>query len=57
MANVEAFLGAKVPLVLGGRLSMDEYTTPNRTERGLVEIKGALEELPCRDPSVESRLP
>jgi hypothetical protein len=36
---------------------MDKHTTTNRAERGLVEIKWALEVLPSRDPRVERRLP
>ncbi len=57
-SNVEeAFLGIKEIQALGGRLSVDEHVSPNRTKQGLVEIKEALEELPCRDPRVESKLP
>jgi hypothetical protein len=36
---------------------MDKDTTTNRAERGLVEIKRALEILPSRDPRIERRLP
>ena len=55
--DVEAFLGAKVPCAPRGWFSMDKHTTTNRAERGLVEIKWALEVLPSRDPRVERRLP
>jgi len=35
---------------------MDKHTTTNRAQRGLVEIKWALEVLPSRDPRIEHRL-
>jgi hypothetical protein len=35
---------------------MYEHATSNQTKRGLVEIKRAMEEFPCRDSGVESRL-
>jgi len=36
---------------------MDKHTTTNRAERGLVEVKRALEVLPSREPRIERRLP
>jgi hypothetical protein len=41
--NVEAFLSTVVPRAPVGRLSMDKDTTSHRSERGLVDIKGAME--------------
>ncbi len=56
-SNVEAYFGAKVPLVAGNRLGMDEYTTANRTKWSLVKVKWSLEKLPSQDPRIERRLP
>jgi hypothetical protein len=42
--------------MLGGRLSVDQDTTFHWSKRGLIEIKGAVEELPRGDPRVEGRL-
>ncbi len=54
--DVETFLGAEIPQATSDRLGMNEYAATNGTKRGLVEIKWALEEFPCRDPRIESRL-
>jgi hypothetical protein len=54
--NVESFLGTEVPRAAGGRLSMDEHATTNRSKRSLVEVKQSLEVLPHGDPWVECRL-
>ncbi len=54
--NVEAFLGAVVPRALGGRLGMDMDATSYWFKRGLVEIKGGIEELPHGDLRVEGSL-
>ena len=37
-------------------LGVDKDMVSHRSKRGLVEIKGAMEELPRGDPRVESRL-
>ncbi len=47
--NVEAFLGTVVPRMTGGRLGMDQDASTHWSERGLVEINGAIEELPHGD--------
>jgi hypothetical protein len=51
--NLEAFLGKVVSRTLGDRLGVDQDATSHWSKRGLVEIKGAVEELPCRDQRVE----
>ena len=45
--NVEAILCAEVPGATGSWLGMDEDSTTHRSKGGLVEVKGAMEELPC----------
>ena len=46
-ADVEAILCLEVPGATGGWLGMDEDSTTNRSKGGFVEVKGAIEELPC----------
>jgi hypothetical protein len=55
-ANVEAFLGTEVPRATGDRFGVYEDPATNWAYRGLVEIKRALEEFPCRHPRIECRL-
>jgi hypothetical protein len=51
--NVETILGTEIPWTTSDRFGMDEHTTTSRSKRGLVEVKGALEVLPSRDPRIE----
>ncbi len=42
--------------MMGDRFGVYEYAATNEPERGLVEIKWAMEELPRRNPRVEHQL-
>jgi hypothetical protein len=54
--DVEVYLGTVVPQMPGGRFDVDQDRTFHWSERGLVEIKGVVEELPRGDARVEGGL-